>query len=306
MLFKLKILGSSAGLPAYHRFTSAQLLEVGSRKYLIDVGEGVQIRLNQNGISKQNIDAIFISHLHGDHIYGLIGLLNSMSMLGRTADLMVHAPEGLESLIRLQLELTNGKLPFELTFQLVDTTQHLEIYRDQYVSVFTIPLTHTVPTCGYLFREHARERNMNPSKILEYNIPFSAIPSIKQGKDYQNQEGVTISNTELTIDPPKPRSYAYCSDTLYDERIVPIIKDVSILFHEATFMHESVDIAAVGKHSTALQAGQMAALANVQNLVIGHFSARYEDSKCLVMEAQKKFKNVYAGEDNFEINVTFR
>ncbi len=306
MLFKLKILGSSAGLPAYHRFTSAQVLEVGSRKYLIDAGEGVQIRLNENGISKQNLDAIFISHLHGDHIYGLIGLLNSMSMLGRSADLTVFAPEGLEAIMRLQIELTNGKLPFKLTFQIVDTTKHLEIYCDQYVSVFTIPLTHTVPTCGYLFREHERERNMNPIIILEHNIPFSAIPAIKKGGDYQTKTGDTILNAELTIDPPKPRAYAYCSDTLFDERIVPIIKDVNILFHEATFMHELLSVAEVGMHSTALQAGELAAMANVENLVIGHFSARYEDSKCLVMEAQRKFKKVYAGEDNFELSVTFR
>ncbi len=306
MLFKLKILGSSAGVPAYHRFTTAQILEVGAHLYLIDAGEGVQIRLNEYGISKQRITAIFISHLHGDHYFGLIGLLCSMSMGGRTNPLQIFAPNGLEEIITLQLKVSNSELSFPITYHVVDTTIAETIYKDENISVRTLPLLHIIPTTGYLFKEHERPLNMNPQKIAEYNISFQKIMSIKNGADYTTEEGEIIPNHLLTIPPPKPRTYAYCSDTMYSEALVPEIEAVSILYHEATFMHDMLENAKVGMHSTAHQAALIAHQANVERLVIGHISARFLDASCLLEEASKTFKNTYLGDDGFEIEIPFR
>ena len=306
MLFKLKILGSSAGVPAYHRFSTAQILEVGSRLYLIDAGEGVQMRLNEYGISKSKISAIFVSHLHGDHYYGLIGLLSSMSMNGRKTPLDVFSPAGLEAIITLQLSVSESVLSYPVTFHIIDTSVSQTIYEDETVCVQSLPLLHRVPTTGFIFKEHPRQLNMNPKKISEYNIPFGLIPDIKNGSDFLTADGLVVPNNELTFTPPTPRSFAYCSDTLYSEDIIPEIKGVSILFHEATFMHDMLENAKFGMHTTAQQAGKMAALAEVKNLVIGHISARYLDANCLLSEAKNQFSNTHLGEDGFEVEVPFR
>jgi ribonuclease Z len=306
MIFKLKILGSSAGVPAYHRFTTAQILEVGANLYLIDAGEGVQMRLTEYGISKHRISAIFISHLHGDHYYGLIGLLCTMSMGGRTNPIQIFSPSGLEEIIALQLRASNSELSFPVTYHVVGTTTADTIYIDENIAVRSLPLLHTIPTTGYVFKEHNRLLNMNPQKIAEYNIPFQQIPSIKNGDDYVTSEGEHIPNHILTIPPPKPRAYAFCSDTMYNEAIVPEIEAVSILYHEATFMHDMVEHAKVGMHSTAREAAQIATKANVERLVIGHISARFQDASCLLEESVHFFKNTLLGDDGFELEIPFR
>jgi ribonuclease Z len=306
MIFKLKILGSSAGVPAYHRFTTAQILEVGANLYLIDAGEGVQMRLTEYGISKHRISVIFISHLHGDHYYGLIGLLCTMSMGGRTNSIQIFSPSGLEEIIELQLKASNSVLSFPVTYHIVDTNVSDTIYKDENITVRTLPLLHVIPTTGYVFREYDRPLNMDPQKIAEYNIPFQEIPSIKNGADYITSEGVRVSNHVLTIPSPKPRSYAFCSDTMYNEAIVPYITGVSMLYHEATFMHDMVENAKVGMHSTAREAAQIAQKANVERLVIGHISARFQDASCLVEESNQVFKNTFLGDDGFELEIPFR
>lgn len=287
--FKITILGCSAAIPAHGRFLSAQALQVRERLYLIDCGEGTQMRMSDFNIRRSKINQIFISHLHGDHCFGLPGLLTSFSLMGRKEQLDIFSPAGLETGILSQLEMSGAMLSFPIQFHSVDTTKQKVIFEDEVVRVSSLPLKHRVPTTGFLFREKELPRNMIPEKIAELNIPCTAIPAIKKGADFKMPDGRLIPNALLTHDPPRPKSYAYCSDTAYHEPLAGMIRGVDMLYHETTFLDESAEDAKISMHSTALEAARIALLAGAGRLLTGHYSARYRDANVLVSEAQTIF-----------------
>jgi len=292
MRFEVSILGSNSAIPAHGRMLSAQVFNNDNRLYLIDCGEGTQFRLNELKIKKSKIRQIFISHLHGDHIFGLPGLITSYALLGRDVPLEIFAPAGMKAWLEACFEYSYSGVPYELTITEVDPTAHQIIYEDQLVEVYTIPLQHRVPTCGYLFREKETLPKIIPAQIDKYSLDIQAIKKIKyQGEDYVDADGNVIPNSEMTIPPPKPRSFAYCSDTAYSEAIVPYIKDADLLYHEATYMEKHLANAKMSGHSTAQQAAQIAEKANVKELVLGHFSSRYANLLPLLAEAQAIFPN---------------
>ena len=305
MQFDLTILGSNSAIPAHGRFPTAQVLNVSHQLYLIDCGEGVQWRLQECEVKKSKINQIFISHLHGDHIFGLIGLLNSFSLSNRVKPITVYSPKGLEEIIRIQLKYTQTKLSFPLTFVDLNTESNEIIFEDKLVEVSTIPMKHRIPTCGFLFKEKPHPLNIIASKIEEFKIPVEKIREIKNGADLQLLNGKLIPNQELTLPPKKPRSYAFCSDTVYSESIVPIIKNVDLLYHEATFLHEMKDLAKETMHSTAKQAAIIAQKANVGQLIIGHYSSRYIDLQPLLDEALAIFSNTSLGIEGATFSVAF-
>lgn len=297
MKFQLTILGCNSAVPNKDRFTTAQLLQVDNHAYLIDAGEGVQMRLSQFTRQSSKINQVFISHLHGDHILGLMGWLTSLSMRGRTTVMEIFSPEGLQEMVEVQIKWMQAYLSYPIQFNVVDTTVNKKIFEDNRVTVYSIPLIHRVPASGYLFKEKPHKRNMRPEQLEEYNIPHTAIREIKAGKPFIDKNGKTVPLEELLMPPYKQRSFAFCSDTIYNEAIVPIIKGADLLYHETTFLHEALDRAIATKHTTALQAGMIAKAANVGQLVTGHYSSRYFDLNIIVNEAKTHFPNTIAGED---------
>ena len=293
----LTILGCGSALPTRKNFPTSQLLEIRDKQFLIDCGEGTQIRMRQMGVKMNRLGHVFISHLHGDHCFGLIGLISSFGMLNRTADLHLHAHPDLEQLLSPQLEYFCTDLPFKIVFHAINPRKHELIFEDRSVQVFSIPLKHRVPCCGFLFEEKPRDRHIIRDMIDFYNIPTWRIPKIKQGEDFVTEEGELIPNATLTTASETPKRYAYCSDTAYSEKIVPIIQGVDCLYHEATFMEDELLRAKQTQHSTAKQAAEIAKLANVQKLIIGHYSARYLHQNELLKEAQAVFENTILGED---------
>lgn len=294
---ELTILGSNSAVPAFGRFMTAQVLCIKERYFLIDCGEGTQMRMGQFKIRSQRIQHIFISHLHGDHIFGLIGLLMSYGLNHRTEALTIHCPPGLDIVIDAQLKLTKSTLSYPLYFNITDPSISQRILDDADLSVDTIPLKHRIPTHGFLFREKNSLRKILREKIEAYKIHFTDIPDIKKGNDWLNAEGKLIPNSELTLDPPKPRAYAFCSDTLYTETILPYIEGVDLLYHEATFMQDMWQQAEITMHTTALQAATIAQKAAVNKLLIGHFSSRYADLQPLLEEARTVFPETYLAID---------
>ncbi|MFK7809694.1 MAG: ribonuclease Z [Saprospiraceae bacterium] len=297
MIFQLTILGCNSAVPTKDRFTTSQLLQVSNHAYLIDAGEGMQLRLSQFTRQSSKINQVFISHLHGDHILGLMGWLTSLSMRGRKKPMDIFSPEGLQQMIEVQSKWMAAHMTYPLNFHIVDTTVNKQIFEDDKVTVHTIPLIHRVPASGYLFKEKPHRRRMRVEKIEEYNIPRTEIKAIKKQKEYTTEQGKIIPVEELLLPPTKQRSFAFCSDTIYTESIIPIIKGVDLLYHETTFLHEALDRAIATKHTTALQAGMIAKAAEVGKLITGHYSSRYGDLSVIVREAQTHFPNTIAGED---------
>ena len=306
MRFELTILGCNAAIPSVERFTSAQVLNIQEHLFLLDCGEGTQIRMAAHHVSRAKIQQIFISHLHGDHIFGLMGLLTSYSLAGRTKALHIYAPEGLSEMIHVQLKYTESYLSYPLHFHVVDPTQSKMIFENAAITVHTIPLKHRIAATGFLFREKNLPRNMVKEKIETYKIPYQQINSIKAGADFITAEGQTIPNEELTIAPPKPRSFAYCTDTIYHEAIIPIIEGVDCLYHETTFAHDKLEQAIQTMHTTALQAAQIAKKAKVGKLIMGHYSSRYVALEPLLKEARSVFAESYLGIDGLTFEVAFR
>ena len=267
------------------------------KQYMIDCGEGTQIRMRQMNVKTNRMGHVFISHLHGDHVFGLIGLISSFGMLNRTADLHIHTPNGLEQILAPQLQFFCDDLAFNVIFHTYDPKKNELIFEDRSVQVFSIPLKHRVPSSGFLFEEKSSDRHIKRDMIDFYNIPTWRIPKIKQGEDFVTDEGETIPNERLTTMPEKPKRYAYCSDTAYSEKIIPIIKDVDLLYHEATFMNDELVRAKNTLHSTAEQAATIALKSTVNQLIIGHFSARYANKNGLLREAKAVFENTILGED---------
>ena len=293
----LTILGCGSAMPTRKNFPSSQLLEIRDKQFLIDCGEGAQIRMSQMGVKLNRLGHIFISHLHGDHCFGLIGLISTFGMLNRTAELHIHAQPDLEKILQPQLQYFCSDLSFSVIFHSVNPRKHELIYEDRSVSVYSIPLKHRVPCCGFLFEEKPRDRHIIREMIDFYNIPTWRIPKIKQGEDFVTEEDEVIPNTRLTKANDTPKRFAYCSDTAYSEKIIPIIQGVDCLYHEATFMDDEQVRAKQTEHSTAHQAATIALKANVKKLIIGHYSARYIDQTALLNEAQSIFKDTVLGED---------
>jgi ribonuclease Z len=270
---------------------------------MIDCGEGAQLQLRRSKLKFTRLNHIFISHLHGDHCFGLMGLISTFGLLGRTAQLHIYAHADLEKLLQPQLDFFCKGMTYEVVFHNIDPTQAAVIYEDRSVTVTTIPLRHRIPSCGFLFQEKKTPNHIIRDMIDFYRIPVSQLNKIKNGEDYITEEGVVVPNNRLTTPSAAPRSYAYCSDTLYLKSIIPQIKGADLLFHEATFMSTDDARAKETYHSTALQAAQIAKDAEVKQLVIGHFSARYEDENLLLKESQAVFPQTILAKENLRINI---
>ena len=295
--FELTVLGSSSALPATGRNPSAHVLNIHGRFYLIDCGEGTQMQMRRFGQKIQKIEAIFISHLHGDHYFGLPGLLGTLHLLGRTQALEIFAPEGLKEIIDIQHKYAETFLRYPLHVHELNTENASLCYETEKMTVHTIPLNHRIPCCGFLFREKPVPGSLNIEAVEKYRISKEYYIAIKQGNDHRKPDGTIIPNAAL-VHPAKPiRSFAYCSDTKADRRIVQHIKGVDLLFHEATFSEEHKDKAEATFHSTASDAAEIAREAAVKRLLIGHFSARYENAERLVQEAKAIFPETGAVEE---------
>ena len=291
MRFDVTILGSNSAIPAHGRHPTAQLLNINEKHYLIDCGEGTQIQLNRYRLKKGKINHIFISHLHGDHYFGLIGLITTMNLIGRTNPLDIYAHSALEEIIQMQLDVSNLILRYELNFHAINDHKSEQILKNDEIIVESIPLNHRVPCVGFIFKEVKQDRKYLTEIGEKYNVPVDAISHIKKGQDYTDENGNVIKNEELTQDPPKPRKYAYITDTTYLESIIPKIKDADLLYHEATFVHELHERAKETFHTTTTQAATIAKKANVKKLIIGHFSAKYKTLEPIIDETRETFPN---------------
>ncbi|TZF82728.1 ribonuclease Z [Pedobacter sp. BS3] len=291
MRFEVTILGSSSATPIFNRNPSAQLLNVNDRYYLIDCGEGTQLQLIRYGFKAQRIEHIFISHLHGDHYLGLIGLLSSLHLNGRTKPMSIFGPAPLLEILEIQFKYSQTDLRYPINFFAVDPENPALIFENKDITVETIILQHRIPCTGYKFTQKERLRKINRQKVEELGIPIDYIPLLKRGIDYTDAQGNVHLAADLTSDPDKPRSYAYCSDTICSWTYLDQIKGVETLYHEATFMHDMLQRAEETYHTTALQAGEIALKAGVQQLLIGHFSARYRDLMPLLEESRSIFTN---------------
>ena len=294
---QLTILGCNAATPRKNAQTTAQLLEINGQMVLIDCGEGTQIQLRKLGIKFARIQHIFISHLHGDHFYGLIGLISTFRLLGRTADLHVYGPKGIKEIITLQLKLAKSWTDYNLFFHELEEEIATLILDHEKFTVETLPLDHRVYTNGYLFREKVGKRKINSAAVANYGVDIADMENLKQGKDIQLPNGDWVENQLLTFDPAPPKSYAFCSDTAYKPDLAELVKGVSCLYHEATFLDTHQDLAVKTKHSTAEEAAQIAAKAEVGQLILGHFSSRYPDLNAFIEQAQRHFQNVHLAED---------
>ena len=294
---KLTILGSSSALPTSERYPSAHVLNAHERLFLIDCGEGTQMQLRKTRIRFAKINHIFISHLHGDHVFGLYGLLSTFSLMGRKNPIHLYAPSGYDRILRSHLSDFDINLSFEIDFVPLSGKDPIAVLDDKYITVSSFPLKHRVPAFGFLFREKISEKNIIKECIEKYQIPSVRIPAIKKGEDFITPDGAIIKNEDITLPPPKPLSYAYCSDTKYFKRLANFIKDVTVLYHEATFDMTKNDLAEMTGHSTTIDAAKTALDANVRTLIIGHFSSRYKDISFLVEEARTIFPQTYAAID---------
>ena len=306
MTFEVTILGSNAAVPAFGRHPSAQILNVNEQYYLIDCGEGTQIRMNDFNIRRHRINQIFISHLHGDHIFGLIGLLTSYSLGQRAEKMDIFGPAGIQEFLDVQIKHSKSHLTYPLNVHVVDPTQSALVFSDEHLTVTTIPLDHRIPACGYLFREKKRLLNVIPEKLAEHGIGFKEIAKIKKGENVINALGEEVDNEQLTLPPYIARSFAYCSDTAFKPDIVPLLKDIDLLYHEATFTEDKAENAIVTKHSTAKQAAIIARDATVKKLLIGHFSSRYHDLNVLLNEATGIFNNTQLAIEGETFSVELR
>jgi ribonuclease Z len=293
MSINLTILGCHSATPRANAFPTSQYLEINHRHFLIDCGEGTQRQMRKYKVGYAKINHIFISHLHGDHFYGLVGLLSTYGILSREKDMHIYGPKGIKEATLTMLKISQSHAKFNIIFHELTSKEPQLIFEDEKVSVSTIPLNHRVYTNGYLFTEKEKPRKLHIQNIENYSeIDKADYNNIKAGRDVVLSTGEVVLNTELTIKPPKPLSYAYCSDTSYKPNIIPIIKNVDLLYHEATFLEDRADLAKKTKHSTTKQAAQIAKDAAAKQLILGHYSGRYKDISLFQKEASEIFKNV--------------
>lgn len=303
MKFSLTILGSSSALPTSDRFLTAQILNVNERFFLLDCGEGTQIQLRRFKVPFGKIRHIFISHLHGDHVFGLPGLLSTFNLLGRLHEMHIYAHKSLKQILNQYLGQFYTHLGYELVYHILDEENFSLIYEDKSVEVYSFPLSHRVTCNGFLFKEKERLRNIRKEAISMYNIPVREMFNIKKGFDFITEDGTRIPNQLLTIEPPKPKSYAYITDTVFLPDVANFIKGVNLLYHESTFLNQDAGLATETGHSTPEQAARMASMANASGLILGHFSTRYNNYNLFLEQAKAIFPNTKLAEDGkvFEI-----
>lgn len=293
--FELTILGTSSALPTSNRYPTAQVLNVLGRFFLIDCGEGTQTQMRKYKIGFSKINHILISHLHGDHIFGLPGLISTLVLLGRTNDLHIYSHSDLQTFIAGQLQFFYPEgIPFRIAFHPLNFRKEQKIYEDKKVTIFSFPLTHRVPTCGFRFEEKAPLPNLIPEKLNEYQIPIRERQRIKEGGDFLTETGQLVPHAELTTHKYRPRSFAFCSDTRYDESYLESVQNVDLLYHEATFANDNRELARSTFHSTGEDAARVASEAKAGKLIIGHFSARYKSHQQILQEAQAVFPEAMA------------
>lgn len=299
----MTVLGSSSALPTSKRYPSAHVLNVHEHFFLIDCGEGTQLQLRKFKFRFAKINHIFISHLHGDHVFGLPGLLSTFNLLGRKPELFIYGHADLKQYLDCFFNQFGNDMLFKIRFIPVKTNRQCIIFENKKVAVESIPLRHRIPTTGFLFREKEKDRNIRKDVIKKYDMNIKDIVCIKKGEDYITGDGRTVPNRELTIQPFKSRSFAYCSDTLFHKRLADRIKNVDLLYHEATFLEKDKKLAKLTMHSTVSQAASIAKLANAGKLLIGHFSSRYKSMDEIVNEAKTIFENTEAVEDGNHYHV---
>ena len=301
--FNINILGCGSALPTTRHLATSQIVDLRDKLYMIDCGEGTQVQMRRMRVRFGRLAHIFISHLHGDHCFGLPGLISTLGMLGRTGELVVHGPKEVETYLRPVMDLFCRGMEFEVRFNPVDTRSHSLVMEDRSLSVYSIPLKHRIPACGYLFAEKPKEAHIIREMTDFYQVPVRCMKDIKQGQDYVTPEGEVVPNSRLTRPAAPPKRYAFCSDTAYNRSIIPIIEGADLLYHEATFAECDLARAKETFHSTARQAAEIARDAHVKRLVIGHYSARYEDLSELHREAEAVFPGTILGNEGTVIPV---
>ena len=301
--FELNILGCGSAKPTTRHQPTAQILNVRGKYFMLDCGEGAQTRMQLMGLSMANIGHIFISHNHGDHVFGLPGLIGTMDLLGRTAELHIHGPQQVGELLDFLMQTYYADIQYKVLFYPVDVRKHDLIYEDRSITVHSIPLEHRIPSVGYLFREKARLPHIKRDMIDAYQIPVSQINNIKAGASWITEDGTVIPHERLTSPASPSRSFAYCSDTVYLPELKDIVKGVNLLYHEATYMHERALRAEQTRHSTALQAATVARDAEVGQLCIGHFSASIKSEEALLEEAKSIFPNTILAKEGLVISI---
>ena len=301
--FRVHILGCGSALPTLRHGASAQIVELRDKLFMVDCGEGTQMQLRRSHIRFTKLGHIFISHIHGDHCFGLIGMISTFGLLGRTARLHVYADTTLKSVLQLQIKTFCHDLSYEVVFHPIDASRQTIIYEDRSLTVETIPLCHRLPTCGFLFREKPLLPHIRRDMIDFYEIPTSQINLIKNGADWMTKEGEVVPN-ELLVEPAEsPRSYAYCSDTRYLPDLHERLKGVTTLYHESTYGEDNLAMAQKYNHSTAREAAMVARDAGVRQLILGHYSSRYDDEQVLLNEAHEVFENVFLADEMEVFNV---
>lgn len=301
--FNVHVLGCGSALPTLKHFASSQVVEIRGKFFMIDCGEGTQIQLRRSRVGFTKIQAVFITHLHGDHCFGLIGLISTFGMLGRTATLHVYAPDGLEKLIRAEMDVFCNGLGFKVEFHIVDTTKNQIVFEDRSLTVETVPLNHRIACCGYIFREKPTLPHIRRDMIDCYEIPVSQINNIKNGADWTTSDGKVVPHSLLTSPADPPRSYAYCTDTKYMPSLHKMIKGVNLLYHDSTYDSTCADRARLYYHSTSQQAATVARDAGAGKLLLGHFSARYNDEENILKEAREIFPNTILAKEGLVVPV---
>jgi len=301
--FEITILGSGAAAPTLRRRPTSQLVNVREKYFLVDCGEGTQIQMRKLKVKFQKINHVLISHLHGDHFFGLIGLISTMHLLGRTRTLYIFGPAGLKEVIDVQLRVSETYLNFIIDFTEINHKKSEVIYENSELTITTIPLKHRINCTGFLFKEKKKPRKIIKEKVVELNIPVVAYAKLKVGDDFVDEDGKVFKNSELTKDAEHSYSYAYCSDTAYYEKVVDIIKGVDVLYHESTFLDDLKKRAKETFHSTSKDAAKIANKAEVSKLILGHFSARYKEFDLFLKEAEEEFPNTILAEDGMVIRL---
>lgn len=300
---ELNILGCGSALPTTRHQATSQVVGLCDKLYMVDCGENTQTQMRRMRINFNRLNHIFISHLHGDHCFGLPGLLSTLGMLGRTGELIIHGPKELKDFLNPVLAVFGKGLPYSVRIEEVDTTRSKLIWEDRGLKVYTIPLKHRLPTTGFLFEEKQKEPHIVKEMTDFYRVPLKELPRIKRGEDFITPEGEVIPYTRLTRPAEPAKRYAYCSDTAFYEKVIPLIEGVDLLYHEATFGEADAARAKETFHSTARQAAEIARRANVKKLLIGHYSARYEDVRFLQEEANAVFPGTLLAEEGMKLPV---
>lgn len=301
--FEVTLLGCGSATPTVRHAATAQAVNIRDKLYLVDCGEGAQLQMRKMHIRFNRLTHIFISHLHGDHCFGLPGLISTLGMLRRKGELVIHGPYELEEFLRPILTIFCKDMGYAVRLNLINPNEHTLVMENRSISVWSIPLKHRIPTCGYLFAEKPGEAHLIREMIDFYQVPVKALRDIKRGADFITPEGMTVPHARLTRPADQPRRYAFCSDTAFAPSIIPYIEGVDCLYHEATFMEADLPRAKETFHSTARQAAEIARRAGVKKLVIGHYSARYDDLRPLLAEAQAVFPDTVAGNEGMTVQI---